>query len=222
MIRVLHFWRQYIATTLIFALLLSQTVRVDFFGEAQASQDKYRDIVSIVVDRDTYREIRPQITRYAEDIQTYLGSTRTSILVVDAGTSPAQIAAENESLYYEGDGEEGTVSHLVGTVLIGDIAIPMVDAGDEQFPSVYPYVDFVDKKFVYDEASKRYKNAQIDTQKIIEPEIWHGVINPAVGRQFNPKEIKADPKIVGSKDISSDIDQISAFLDKTHEFYTQK
>lgn len=106
MIRPLRFWRQYIATTLIFALLLSQTIRVDFFSEAQASQDKYRDIVSIVVDRDTYREIRPQITRYAEDIQSYLGSTRTSILVVDTGTSPAQIAAQNEKFYYEGDGDK--------------------------------------------------------------------------------------------------------------------
>jgi hypothetical protein len=196
MIRPLRFWRQYIATTLIFALLLSQTIRVDFFGEAQASQDKYRDIVSIVVDRDTYRELRPKITRYAEDIQAYLGSTRTSILVVDPDTAPAQIAAQNERLYYEGDGEEGTVSHLVGTVLIGDIAIPMVDAGDEQFPSVYPYVDFVDKKFVYDEASKRYVTAATDTQKIIEPEIWHGVINPAVGRTFEKVSKEADPDIV--------------------------
>lgn len=71
----------------------------------------------------------------------------------------------------------------------------MVDAGDEQFPSVYPYVDFVDKKFVYDEASKRYKTAQTDTQKVIEPEIWHGVINPAVGRPFYKKDTKADPNI---------------------------
>ncbi len=71
----------------------------------------------------------------------------------------------------------------------------MVDAGDEQFPSVYPYVDFVDKKFLYDETSKRYITARTDTQKIIEPEIWHGVINPAVGRQFVRKEIPADPSI---------------------------
>ena len=76
------------------------------FSEVEAGQDKYRDIVSIVVDRDTYHEISPQITRYAEDIQSYLGSTRTSILVVDAGTSPAQIAAQNEKLYYEGDGDK--------------------------------------------------------------------------------------------------------------------
>jgi hypothetical protein len=195
MIRPLRFWRQYISTALIFTLLVSQTIRVDFFGEAQASQDKYRDIVSIVVDRDTYDAIDAEIKQYAEDIQTYLGSTRTSILVVDPDTAPAQIAAQNERLYYEGDGEEGTVSHLVGTILIGDIAIPMVDAGDEQFPSVYPYVDFVDKKFVYDEASKRYITAATDTQKIIEPEIWHGVINPAVGRTFEKVSKEADPDI---------------------------
>ncbi len=195
MIRPFRFWRQYIATALIFTLLVSQTIRVDFFSEAEASQDAYRDIVSIVVDRDTYDVLDTEVKRYAEDIQTYLGSTRTAILVVDPDTAPAQIAAQNERLYYEGDGDKGIISHLVGTILIGDIAIPMVDAGDEQFPSVYPYVDFVDKKFLYDETSKRYITARTDTQKIIEPEIWHGVINPAVGRQFVRKEIPADPSI---------------------------
>ena len=56
----------------------------------------------------------------------------------------------------------------------------MVDTGKDQFPSVYPYVDFVDKKFLYNESSGRYIIADNDNQKIIEPEVWHGVINPAV------------------------------------------
>ncbi len=106
MIRPFRFWRQYIATALIFTLLVSQTIRVDFFSEAEASQDAYRDIVSIVVDRDTYDVLDTEIKRYAEDIQTYLGSTRTAILVVDPDTAPAQIAAQNERLYYEGDGDK--------------------------------------------------------------------------------------------------------------------
>lgn len=56
----------------------------------------------------------------------------------------------------------------------------MVHYDNDEFPSVYPYVDFVDKKFVYDESSKRYIAVNDGNQKIVEPEIWHGVINPAV------------------------------------------
>lgn len=74
---------------------------MDFFSEVQASQDKYRDIISIFVDTETYKENRVKINRYAEDIQTYLGSTRSSIFVVERDTSPAVIASKNEKLYYE-------------------------------------------------------------------------------------------------------------------------
>lgn len=67
--RLLKFWRQYIAILLVFTLLISQTIRVDFFGRVEASQEAYRDIVSIFVDTDTYKENRSKINRYAEDIQ---------------------------------------------------------------------------------------------------------------------------------------------------------
>ncbi|MFZ2255896.1 MAG: hypothetical protein WAW59_02275 [Patescibacteria group bacterium] len=67
--RFLKFWRQYIAILLVFTLLISQTIRVDFFGRVEASQETYRDIVSIFVDTDTYKENRSKINRYAEDIQ---------------------------------------------------------------------------------------------------------------------------------------------------------
>lgn len=220
--RILKFWRQYIATLLVFILLISQTIRVDFFSRVEASQETYRDIVSIFVDADTYKENRSKINRYAEDIQTYLWSTRVSMYILDKDISPAVIATQNEKLYYEGDGEEDTMSRLVGTILIGDLPIPMVDSLKDQFPSIYPYVDFVDKKFLYDEKTGKYIVAQNDSQKIVEPEIWHGVINPAVGREFEPISIEADPTLSGSVDILSDITKIETFLDKTHDFYTQR
>lgn len=142
--------------------------------------------------------------------------------ILDKDISPAVIATQNEKLYYEGDGEQDTMSRLVGTILIGDLPIPMVDSLKDQFPSIYPYVDFVDKKFLYDEKTGKYIVAQNDSQKIVEPEIWHGVINPAVGREFEPISIEADPTLSGSVDILSDITKIETFLDKTHDFYTQR
>lgn len=152
---------------------------MDFFDVAEASPENYRDIVSIFVDTDTYGANRSEIMRYAHDIEGYLGGTRVSLFVVDTDTPPAIIAAKNERLYYEGDGGGG-VSHLVGTVLIGNVAIPMVGQDGSYFPSLYPYVDFVDKQFVYNTKTSRYEVASNATRESVEPEIWHGVINPAV------------------------------------------
>ena len=94
-------FHQYISASLIFALLVSQTIQVSFFDRADAAIADYRDIVSIVVDEDTYGELRSEIRRYADDIQGYLRSTRVSILVVPADARPESIAAQNEKLYYE-------------------------------------------------------------------------------------------------------------------------
>ena len=94
-----------IAATLVMMILVSQTIHVDFFDSVAAGPENYRDIVSIVIDRDTYRQQRPRVQQYATDIAGYLGGVRTSILVVDPETPVATIAAKNEKLYYEGDGE---------------------------------------------------------------------------------------------------------------------
>lgn len=193
-----------IAALLVMMILVSQTIHVDFFDRADATPENYRDIVSIIVDRDTYAIERNRIRRYASDIAGYLGGVRTSIIVTDPSTRPATIAAKNEKLYYEGDGEGGT-SSLVGTVLIGNVPIPRVEKDDKEFSSLYPYVDFVDKSFVYDAPSGLYRY-QGDKARSESVEIWHGVINPAVGRSWS-----------GDRDIQ----RIGAFLDKTHEFYTK-
>lgn len=72
----------------------------------------------------------------------------------------------------------------MGTVLIGDIPLPMVEKDGTNFPSVYPYVDFDDKVFVYDKSSDQYSYNQ-ENDGIESAEIWHGVINPATGRSWS-------------------------------------
>jgi hypothetical protein len=43
-----------------------------------------------------------------------------------------------------------------------------------------PYIDFVDKSYIYDHESEKYeKNDDSDTK--LSPEIWHGVISPNTG-----------------------------------------
>lgn len=61
--------------------------------------------------------------------------------------------------------------------------LPVVSKNGKSFPSLYPYTDFDDKQFVYDKVSKRYeysKNAHEDGSV----DIWHGVINPSLGRAW--------------------------------------
>lgn len=119
------FFRRYLSAVLIFILFLSQTVQVSFFDRAKADATDYRDIVSIIVDEDTYSQLRGKIRRYSEDVQGYLKATRVSIIVTPSTIRPEIVAAHNEKLYYEGDGKSG-ISSLVGTILIGNIPIPVV------------------------------------------------------------------------------------------------
>lgn len=199
-------FKKTIAMLLVFVLIFSQTFQFHFFGTAQAHSDQYRDIISIIVDNETHRALRSEIARYAEDIQRNLGSTRTVISVIDGKTTPANIAAQNEKLYYEGEDSDGVKTRLVGTVLIGNVPIPMVNAEGKYFPSIFPYVDFENKNFLYNEKSGRYEKVSALRSGDQSVEIWHGVINPSVGRDWNAGE---------------DITKIKNFLDKTHDFYTK-
>ncbi len=87
-------------------ILVSQTIHVDFFDSVVAGPENYRDVVSIIVDRDTYSTERTRVLRYAADIAGYLGGVRTEVLVVARDTPVAMIAAKNEKLYYEGDSDK--------------------------------------------------------------------------------------------------------------------
>ncbi len=94
----------------------------------------------------------------------------------------------------------------MGTILLGNVPLPVVHIDAKSFPSLYPYVDFREKRFVYQDTTRRYEFSRTAPEGN-DVEIWHGVINPAVGRSWKGKE---------------DIQKIKEFLDKTHDFYTGK
>ena len=95
------FLHQYTSAVLIFVLFLSQTIHVSFFDKTEAATTDYSDIVSIVVDEDTYSALRVKIRRYANDIEGYLKNTRVTLFVAPSTARPEVIAAHNEQLYYE-------------------------------------------------------------------------------------------------------------------------
>lgn len=166
-------YKKTIALFLVFVLIFSQTFQFNFFGTANANADLYRDVVSVIVDRETYSNLKSKINRYASDIQKELGATRTVISVIDGNTTPAMIAAQNEKLYYEQEDGDGVKTRLVGTILIGNVPIPMVNAQGKYFPSVFPYVDFDDKAFVYNEKSDRFEQVSAFLGSSASVEIWH-------------------------------------------------
>lgn len=160
------------------------------------------DIVSFIVDDDIYGGVvKAKVFQYAKDVQTYLPNTRVVIFPVQKTANPFSIASINEKLFYEGDGEG--LSRLVGTILIGEVPLPVVHKEEKAFMSIYPYVDFDSKSFIYDQTKKSYEyaNSTLTNEK---PEIWHSVIRPNTG------------------DASKDTAELVAFLEKTHDFYNKQ
>lgn len=75
--------------------------------------------------------------------------------------------------------------------------LPIVHDGNRTYPSIWPYTDFNEKAFRYNETRGLYERSNDANQEI--PEIWHGVISPNTG------------------DASGDIDALRAFFAKNHQ-----
>lgn len=160
------------------------------------------DVISFIVDDAIYTgAVKSKIFQYAQDVQSYLPNTRVVIFPVQKTTNPYNIASINEKLFYEGEGVG--LSRLVGTVLIGEVPLPVVHKDGKVFMSVYPYVDFDMKSFIYDQTKKYY---EYTTKTLTEekPEIWHSVIRPNTG------------------DVIKNNSELVAFFNKTHDFYNKQ
>ncbi len=191
--------RKSLALLLIVVLLALDTIRMPFTPSVSADTTGGTPIVALVVDRAAYQgDLQARIYRYANDIQSYLDNTRVDIYQVDSTTNPLLIASLTERLYSDGDGNG--FSWLAGAIFIGDIPLPVVHVGDKAFPSVYPYVNFTNKAFGYDETKGYYASTNVAHPSA---QIWHSFISPDTGNA------------------QKDHDRLVAFFDKTHDYYTQ-
>lgn len=186
-------------------MLFSATFEVPLSLPKAQAQDFQRhvDLVSIIVDAQVYPQISDVLARYAKRIQQQLPNTRTLIFPLARDTQPQFIAALNEKLYWDGEPTtraENTVEQLVGTVLVGDIALPVVHKGDKSFASIYPYVDFKDKAFQYNFSTETFEATETVAPDA-RPEIWHGVVAPHTGN------------------IDQDTAKLREFFDKTERAY---
>ena len=84
-----------------------------------------------------------------------ISNSKAIILPIDTDNLTApEITKILENLYF--DGIQWESSNLVWVILIWDIPLPVVNQFGYVFPTIYPYVDFEDQKFVWDGYSQYF------------------------------------------------------------------
>lgn len=169
-----------------------------------ADEKDFYNIISLIVDEDSYDEISAELIRYSRDVQWVLENTRVVILPTPSDASVVDIASLNESLYFEWyKGVRDSVdfeSRLIGSVFVGDIPLPSVFDGWKSRNSILPYIDFEDKSYIYNHDSENYEKNPDATTKTI-PEVWHGVISPNTWTD------------------TWNLQALEDYFDKNHDFY---
>ena len=145
------------------------------------NQTKITNIVAIIVNDKIYDRIKGDVEWYATTyIQWKWNSKYTAISNSKALVFPINVdnfSAKNitqllENIYF--DWITWEPSKLVWVILIWDIPLPVVNQGWYIYPTIYPYVDFEEQKFIWDEESKYFVyNGNSKWQA----EIWHWMIN---------------------------------------------
>lgn len=198
--------QKFISFFLIFSILFSFTVNIKFFGfiwTIMASDTKYYNLVSIFVQDDIYSDIKNEVNTYAKNIQNNIENTKTIIIPTSKTEHPFNIASVNEKLYFEWESWffwNKWNSKLIGSVFIWDLSLPVVENNGSFEKTIFPYVDFDDKLYIYNHEEKRYK-INTETQNDPKAEIWHWFISPNSG------------------DTDTDIQQIKDYFSKNNDYY---
>ena len=132
------------------------------------------NVVAVLVDDKIYSKIQDDLKWYASEyIQQKLTDTKALVMPLDLNNiSSYDIYRMMENIYF--DWLEDVNSSLVWLVMVWDIPLPVVNQDGYIFPTVYPYVDFENQKYVWDDNSKYFvPNGNVDWQA----EIWHWLIN---------------------------------------------
>ena len=195
-----------LSSFIIFLLLFSITFRVPFFGDkTYAWSVTFYNLVSIIVDTDTYSDIRSELDRYAKDIQSVLENTKVVIIPTPKETPAFNIASLNEWLYFEWykgvDDSTQFESKLIWTVLVWDFNLPIVYDKNNSSRTIVPFTDFENKEFIYNHENNRYEKNEENIEGL-KSEIWHWVISPNLWNY------------------ADNIKWLKDYFDKNHDFYS--
>ena len=198
--------QKFLSSLLLFSMLGGLIFRVPFFEfKTFAWSSDFYNIVSIIIDEDTYNEVESEVKRYSEDIQWVLENTKVIILPTPKNSSAFDIASLNESLYLEWykslEDSINFESKLIWTVLIWDLNLPIAFMDNNSAKTVVPFTDFIDKAYIYNHETEYYEKNE-NNLYWLKSEIWHWVISPNLW------------------DFDDNIKWFKDYFDKNHDFYS--
>ncbi len=125
-----------------------------FSAPAYAAEETTQEqIIAVFVDKTIYDKHTSEINWYAQEyLQSRSSATKALLMPIDKDHFQAQdIRKMLENLYQEGEKEKR--SALVGTILIGEIPLPVINENTYIYPSIYPYTDLEKPTYLYDDRS---------------------------------------------------------------------
>ena len=140
------------------------------------------NLVAVFVDKEIYKDITTNLIRYTTQyIQKKIANSKAIVLPIDTTTLQAhEISQILENIYFEWLKDQS--SKLVGTVLIGNIPLPVVENNGFLYPSIFPYVDFEEQQFIYNTNKQFFVyNDNPNGQA----ELWHGIIKFDTHEEYN-------------------------------------
>lgn len=167
---------------LIFCVLspsISPVLAVPFWKQWTQSEEitvpeaRRTQIVSILVAEDLLEdnELSTKIERYGVDVQQAIVG-QVILVPVAKDASPLDLWNGNAQLYFSGHNNDHK-SQLIGTVIIGDVPLPVVDKEGKLHATPFPYTDFEEPSYFWDTNKDRFVWQSGGDEQ---PEIWHGVI----------------------------------------------
>ena len=145
------------------------------------NQIDYKNIVAIIVNDDIYSEIKSDIERYADKYIQWntnnrynaISNSQALVFPIDVDNfSPKNITQLLENIYF--GWIEWETSRLIWLVLIWNIPLPVVNQNWYIYPTIYPYVDFEEQKFIWDEENQYFV---YNNNPNWQAEIWHWMID---------------------------------------------
>ena len=209
-----------------FATFLLQS-NLEFFKVWAWETNKPRvNIVAVLVDDTIYGSIKWEIAWYASYIQQKLSDTKALVLPLHlSSVSAYDIYRMMENIYF--DWLKDVNSSLIWLVMIWDIPLPVVNNDGYVFPTVYPYVDFENQKYVWD-SKQRYFVPNWNTEG--QAEVWHWLINYGSNIQDYAKFFQKVKKYTSSPDdfiwdamwYEDFIADKEWFLNENYQYYRNK
>ncbi len=130
-----------------------------------------------------YKDIKTSLERYnITYIQSRFPKTKVLVFPVDTTSiRPLDISKILSNLFHEG--EKDTPSKLIGTILIGNIPLPIIKQDNFIVPSMLPYTDIAKPAYVYDAVSQYFTPSTYPTDQ--QQEIFHSIIRFDTSLQYN-------------------------------------